>query len=316
VTTSRKLLFALALTVALLVVVEVVLRVATREVAKATIPDELVLAHLEKGAMTHDPLLGWVRADLPLPSEGINSLGWRYAELDQQKPSGTWRAFTLGDSQTYGAGVPADKSYTAFAERELAADGAVQLINTGTSGYGSLQAIRLIESKLLDWDPDLLIVDCRTFDQPRDLSGPDLSGFSELEQVLFGWRTYYVLRFAVDRLRPDHARPMQSGAMEMSPEELEERFGNHELIVHAAREADVPLMFLDYPFWDSRGITCLAPPDELPQGVPVGRVCDALQQSGRPASELFLDNNHLSEAGNRIVGEALATAIREHDLGP
>ena len=315
-TTSRKLLFAGLITLVLLAVVEVVLRISTREVAKATIPDELVLAHLEAGAMTHDPILGWVRADLPLPSEGINSLGWRYSELDQAKPAGTWRAFTLGDSQTYGAGVPADKSYTAFAERALAADGALQLINTGTSGYGSLQAIRLIESKLLDWDPDLLIVDCRTYDQPRDQSGPDLSGFSELEQLLFHWRTYYVLRFAIDRMRPDHARPMQSGAMEMSPEELKERFGNHDLIVEAAREAEVPLMFLDYPFWDNRGITCLAPPEELPEGVPVGRVCKALQDSGQPPSKLFLDNNHLAEEGNRIVGEALAAAIREHGLGP
>jgi lysophospholipase L1-like esterase len=86
----------------------------------------------------------------------------------------------------------------------------------------------------------------------------------------------------------------------------------------------VPVVFLDYPFWNhnnpaarsSEIIACLAPAERLPAGALVIPVCQALKDSGRPPDELFLDNNHLSALGNKIVGEALAEGIRELGLGP
>lgn len=268
--------------------------------------------------MRYHPELGWVRAQLPNWGLGINEEGFRYPTIPQEKPAETWRAFTMGDSQTYGAGVDWDKSYAAFAERALQTEpgGEVQLVNAGISGYGSLQVKRLIELKLLDWDPDMLIVDCRTYDSPRDdVMGP-MGAPSGLEQILFYSRAYYAIRLFVEELRPDRARPMRPEAMEMSREEMAGTFGNHALIVELAEDAGVDLIFVNYPFWDNHKdeVICLAPDSELPEGVNIARVCEALQRSGQEPSELFLDNNHLTERGNEVVGEALAEAIREVGL--
>ena len=320
---GRKTLFALAVAVAVLCVLEVMLRVLTTQVGRMSIPDLQVRSHIEQGSMEFHPELGWVRAQLPAPALGVNSDGFRYDELPREKPVGTWRAFTFGDSQTYGAGVEADESYTAFAERRLREDQTsteLQVVNAGISGYSSLQVLRLVRSHVLEWDPDLLIVDCRTFDSPPDeVLAPLKNRAVGLRRMLWASRTYYVLRFLLYRYGPGAVRPMTSDSVDAPPPPANDRMqsaGNHAAIVELAEDEGVDLVFLDYPFWDHNGITCLAPKAELPAGAIVVPVCQGLQRSGRPGSELFLDNNHLTTAGNELVGRALADGLRELGLVP
>ena len=311
--TRRKLLYAALVTVLVLVAAEVTARLLTHQVGLASIPEDQVRRHLEQDAMLYHPELGWVRGDLPNPGLGINADGFRHPDVLRDKPAGTWRAFALGDSQTYGAGVAAPQAYPSQAEamlRERAqADLAVELINAGISGYTSLQALRLVRTKLLEWQPDAIVIDCRTHDSPReDMPGAAGSG-GVLERITFHSRLAWSLRFVLDRARPHSARPMQAGAMERSAEQLAASFGNHEPIVELAREHDLQLIFVDYPFWDDDRVTCLAPAHELPAGVPVAPACQALEGAGLPLDQLFLDNNHLTVAGNRLVAGALADTI-------
>lgn len=308
---GRKLAMGLVVAVLALFSLELLLRVVARQVGYATIPDEQVRQHVAQGSMKYDPELGWTWAQVPQTGLGINSHAFRYAEISPEKEPGSWRAFSFGDSQTYGAGVAADQSYTTFAERSLSTrtDKKIQMINAGISGYGSLQVLRLIRTKVLAWKPDLLVVDCRTYDSPRDTLVPPATGWvASVDGLLFRSRTWYLLRFGIEKWR-SRARPMRAAGMQLSKEELAAGFGNHEAIAALAREEGIGLIFLDYPFSDANGITCLAPPAELPSNVPVAPVCRDLQQSGLSVSELFLDNNHLSVEGNRRVGESLATAI-------
>lgn len=312
---GRKLLYATLVLVLVLVGAEIVLRLVTHQVGLATIPEDQVRRHLEQDAMLYHPELGWVRGDLPNPGLGINAEGFRHPDVAKAKPPGTWRAFALGDSQTYGAGVDGPQAYPSQAEallRERAPAGVgVELINAGISGYTSLQALRLVRSRLLDWEPDAIIIDCRTHDSPReDLPGA-AGGGGLLDRLTFHSRLAWSLRFAVERVRPAHARPMQAGAMEMSADELAASFGNHEPIVQLARDEGLQLIFVDYPFWDGQRVTCLAPAHELPKGVPVVPACAALADAGLPLEQLFLDNNHLTIEGNRRVAEALAGAIEQ-----
>ncbi len=313
--TGRKLLYASLVLVLVLVGAELALRVLTHQVGLATIPEEQVRRHLEKDAMAFHAELGWVRADLPNPGLGINAEGFRHPDVSKAKPAGTWRAFALGDSQTYGAGVDAPDAYPSQAEALLRARAPagvqVELINAGISGYTSLQALRLVRTKLLQWEPDAIIIDCRTHDSPREDLPGSAGGGSLLDRLTFHSRLAWSLRFVVERLRPEHARPMQAGAMETSAAELSARFGNHEPIVELARQHDLQLIFVDYPFWEGERVACLAPAHELPAGVPVAPACAALAATGLPLDQLFLDNNHLTAEGNRHVAEALAGAILE-----
>jgi len=54
----------------------------------------------------------------------------------------------------------------------------------------------------------------------------------------------------------------------------------------------------------------------VPPGATVIQICEALRHAQQPASALFLDNNHMSEEGARIAGEALAQGISDLGLGP
>jgi len=313
--TGRKILYATAVLVFVLVGAEVALRLLTHQVGLSTIPEEQVRRHLEQDAMLYDPDLGWVRGDLPNPGLGINAEGFRHPDVSRAKPAGTWRAFALGDSQTYGAGVDAPDAYPSQAEAFLRARAPagvqVELINAGISGYTSLQVLRLVRSKLVDWDPDAIIIDCRTHDSPReDLPGA-AGGGGLLGRLTFHSRLAWSLRFVVDRARPDAARPMHAHAMERSTEQLAASFGNHEPIVQMAEQHGLELIFVDYPFWQEDRITCLAPAHELPAGVPVALACKALADAGLPLDQLFLDNNHLTVEGNRRVAQVLAAAIEQ-----
>lgn len=318
---ARKALFSLATSVLLLAAVELLLRLTTQGLGHASIPAETVAAHVETEALDYDPVYGWVRHTLPDPMFHLDANGFRHLEaLERQKAPEAWRGFTLGDSQTYGAGVGAGQTYTAFAEAALRAQAParqVELINTGLSGYGSLQALRLIQHKLPDWAPDLFVVDCFAFDQPRDGLTPR-GRLNALEQALFHYRTYYVLRFVAERAL-GRVRPM--GVPTPDGERLRGA-GNHDVIMQVAADLGVPVVFLDYPFWEGRegdrpeAIHCLAPATELPEGAIVIPVCQALRDRGGLPSTWFLDNNHLTAEGNRVVGEALARGLVERGLGP
>lgn len=278
-----------------------------------------MLAHVEAQGLAYDPLLGWVRDPVPDYENHIEEHGFRTLErFEDDKPDGTWRAFVFGDSQTYGAGVDVDKTYaslTLLKLREARPDLPIEIINTGVSGYGSLQALRLIQHEILQYEPDMLIIDCRVNDQPRDQLVQAAPVLPAVDRLLFNWRTWYVLRFVIERARGD-TTPMRADAMDHGPQQPA---GNHDLIMAVAQDARVDVVFLDYPFWDMRRpeggpqptIMCMAPASQLPPGADVIPVCQALIDAGRPASELFLDNNHLTEEGHRVVAERLASGLLE-----
>jgi hypothetical protein len=313
----RKLLYAGVVTGMVLGAAELAARPLLRRIGFVSIPEDSVAAHIANDAMAWHPRLGWVRHDLPNPVLGLNEQGFRYGPVQPGKPAAGWRAFALGDSQTYGAGVQAAESWPAHAEltlRSLAErDPEPQLINAGISGYTSLQAKRLIELVLLDYDPDLIIIDCYPEDSLRDdLSSSHLGG-SLLDRLTFHSRLVWVLRFGLDRLRPSLPQGMhpQQGHHDPRP-----RLGNHALVMELGQAEGFEVLFVDYPFMEGDDIKCLAPPQQLPPGAHVAAACTALQASGLPASELFLDANHMSARGCAIAGEAVGRAIVEQGLLP
>jgi hypothetical protein len=309
VTLHRKLVFAALTTLLVLGATEATVRLASDTVAKATIPADEILAHTQSTGMTRDPLLGWVHQPLPDPSNGVNALGWRYPQELTVQPPG-WRAFAMGDSQTYGAGVKSGQSYPAIAQAALrTVDPQAQLINAACSGYGSLQALRQIREQLPVFNPDLYIVDARPFDQPRDRLVPPVDG--AIQRLLFHSRIYYVMRVAIEEQRQQTER--MGG-----PQRENSNNGNHKDIVAQAAHQGVPVLFVDYPFWNQAqgDVRCLAPASRMPWNAPVAGVCEALQADGRHPRELFFDANHLNIDGNKVAGQALAQAILDLGLGP
>lgn len=91
-----------------------------------------------------------------------NSLGYRNDEFTLDKPSGVYRIIALGGSSTYDVSIKDNAAtFTAQLERLLKEDHGyenVQVINAGVPGYNSWEILVNLEFRVLDLDPDLIII--------------------------------------------------------------------------------------------------------------------------------------------------------------
>lgn len=292
---------------------EFALRGAYPLVRSAALPDGVIQDHLRATGFRHDPDVYWTWAQVPAPAMQINEFGFRRTQaMSVEKPPGVHRAMTFGDSQTLGAGVGAMESYSAYAEQAL--DGSWEVLNAGISGYRTLNIYRLLQLRMERFSPDAVVVDCMPFDSPRDdgplVNHPVPSGVEALLWKSHAWR---LLRLGVGKVHPDRARWLDQKATDQKAIRANYRgLGNHDLIADWAKERGIRAFFLTYPVKGSEGgVECMTQAGELPPGVDVIDACGALQASDLPGDTLFIDRNHMTPAGNEIVGQAVAAALRD-----
>ncbi len=90
-----------------------------------------------------------------------NREGFRGPEIALQKPEGVFRIVALGGSTTYTEGVADDREiFTAHLERMLRERGfgRVEVINGGVPGYNTWETLIHVCFRVLELEPDLLIV--------------------------------------------------------------------------------------------------------------------------------------------------------------
>ena len=89
----------------------------------------------------------------------INSLGLRDREYSPQKPSNVKRILFLGDSFTFGWGVPFEKLYAKQLEGLLnTGTQQFEVINMGIGNYNSIMEVELFKRKGLTLDPDMVVL--------------------------------------------------------------------------------------------------------------------------------------------------------------
>ena len=91
-----------------------------------------------------------------------NSLGYRNDEFSLEKPEGVYRIVALGGSSTYDVSIEDNAdTFTAQLEKLLKEDYGfenIQVINAGVPGYNSWEILVNLEFRVLDLDPDLVII--------------------------------------------------------------------------------------------------------------------------------------------------------------
>ncbi len=87
----------------------------------------------------------------------INNHGQRGPDYPEAKPAHEKRLVCLGDSLTFGPGVRDEETYPARLQN-LLTDDQVRVINAGVNGWATWHYRRFAETKLLDLDPDLLVL--------------------------------------------------------------------------------------------------------------------------------------------------------------
>lgn len=311
-TWRRMLVFTVIATGIFFVGLEFALRAIYPQVRTATLPETMIRSHLDAPGLRYDPDLYWYWSVLPIHGIQINEFGFRRVKgMTAAKPLHTTRVITLGDSQTMGAGVTADQTYSAFAEEALGPGW--EVLNAGISGYRTLNIYRLLQLRLAYFNPDIIVIDCMPFDSPRDdgpLEGIPLHTTTQyLQSLLWGSAIYYTLQLLIDKVRPEKPRWLDQPPSVRSGNSRNQ--GNHGLILEWAKKRKIQVVFMEYPVWAefTELVDCQTRPGELPGGVPIVPACQALRNSGRPASTLFQDRNHLTVEGNQRVGKVLAETL-------
>ena len=91
----------------------------------------------------------------------LNSRGFSGPEFSSIKPPDTYRVFTLGGSTTFGTNQFHSETWPGYLQQifdgeELGVN--VQVINAGISGYSSTAEYQMLKTRLIDYQPDLVIM--------------------------------------------------------------------------------------------------------------------------------------------------------------
>ncbi len=106
---------------------------------------------------------------------GTNSHGFRGSEFIREKAPGKVRVLCMGDSHTFGEGVPQSQIFASQLEHILnqaAGEGRFEVINLGVSGYSSYQGLLLLEKEALAFSPDYVVVGYGSNDYFTQQLGP------------------------------------------------------------------------------------------------------------------------------------------------
>ena len=128
----------------------------------------------------------------------INSDGFRSPEISENKPSNTFRVFVVGGSTTYGAGVNDANTIPSLLQKKIDEKNyaqTIEVINAGFQGARSIEEVKLVKEKLLDFAPDIIIV----YDGYNDVKSfhgenidPEDSKFSEKQSSPTKWKTNWI----------------------------------------------------------------------------------------------------------------------------
>lgn len=96
-----------------------------------------------------------------------NHYGYRGAEFDEVKPAGVYRVAVMGDSFTYGNGVPEAKRFSNLIGAALGGRG-IEVLNFGFPGNNWPEHVRTLERRVLRLRPDFVLLQWGTNDVELD----------------------------------------------------------------------------------------------------------------------------------------------------
>jgi lysophospholipase L1-like esterase len=90
----------------------------------------------------------------------INKQGFRnYRDFEYNKPEGTIRIISLGDSNTQGYEVRQDYTFSAIIEKYLDNQGYdVEVMNAGVSGFSTAEELLFLENEGIKYKPDFVVL--------------------------------------------------------------------------------------------------------------------------------------------------------------
>ena len=205
-----------------------------------------------------DPLLGWTnRPGFADENVSINSLGFRGTELAPARKQGVRRLVCLGDSGTFGLWVEERDAegvvhYDGYVDQlrrlvDSESHGRIEIINAGVNGYTSSHVLRLLETRIVDLDPDIIVVRVGLNDHKRatahlTVTDPSNTFLRWALRRFANWRltraSFHAARLARPRRAGKHTGPWVS---------LERFRLDLKRIAELSKSHGFSLLFVDYP---------------------------------------------------------------------
>jgi lysophospholipase L1-like esterase len=155
-----------------------------------------------------------LRPDIEASSHGVpvlvNAHGLRDVPRSVEPSSDVFRIAALGDSFTFGQGVPGERTWPAVLERMLGEIGgrSVEVLNFGVPGYSSRDEAALLEHRVLAFDPDLVIVGYTLNDPDADPAQGSLHAAYSSPRW---WQHSHLLRLLAQVLHERDVRRLGAG---------------------------------------------------------------------------------------------------------
>ncbi|MFP6762202.1 MAG: SGNH/GDSL hydrolase family protein, partial [Planctomycetaceae bacterium] len=130
--------------------------------------------HVHRG-YSNRPDAVWIQRSEGYATVRTNSRGFRDVEWAAEKPPGTVRIAVLGDSFTEASQVPAEHRFTELAahhlrQTEACAGSQIEVMNFGTSGYGTAQQLMTWRHEVKAFKPDYVVLAFLTGNDVRNNS--------------------------------------------------------------------------------------------------------------------------------------------------
>ena len=298
---------------------------------------------------------GFVRPPVPGPQSyatRVNSLGMRGEEMSLEKPPGVFRILCLGGSTTYGTGTSESQfSYPAQLQTMLnsvAPEGLrYEVGNCGVPGYLTSDSLINLELRLLDYQPDALLI----YHAANDARPIQARGFkSDYSHLRKPWSEEKLSATELFLMR--HWRTFARLTRGTDPEEQLRAMGSHVLVpnfreLHVPSNVGVPPKGLlafqrniksivaiahengivpvlqtfavcpnrfrpgsEHFFGTIRDLNKVLRSYAAESGVPIIEVAEKLYNR----TELFEDWMHLNDEGSHLHAEIIFNALREQGL--
>jgi len=222
----------------------------------------------------------------------INSLGFRGDEFSSEKPDDVYRIFMLGGSTMFGHGATSDQTtipgYVQQFFQNHGDEFKIEIINGGIQGADSYAELKLTETKLLSYSPDMVIV----YDGWNDLRAENTA-----ESIHDNWNLICEIG---QQNNFDVIIALQPIA----------GFGNKILTEQEAKYAKFGTNYNDTPLINSlseyeKYTSNLSDLENCTSGINLRTVFD------NESSPIYWDQGHVSDNGNNVVAKALFDEILE-----
>ncbi len=158
-----------------------------------------------------DPVVGrlTIEPNQHMQTININNDGFRGPEIQKEKSDDTYRIMVVGGSTVFGYWATSDQhtipAHLQEKFNQLNFEKRVEVINVGIKAYNSNDALNLIKKKIVQYDPDLVII----FDGSNDLflAFDSTIHATDLGELRYIYRKYFQFYITLDVINNIFSEP-------------------------------------------------------------------------------------------------------------